>query len=200
MTSMEHVAKLADFQKYDLSDAEPVLQFEQRLLDIGIQDRFEGGLIDDIVIRADRDHVRKTLIDYTAWARLVPSVVAANVVYGDEFYQEIELNLTANNHAFEAVRLVCRSEQNILGYFYPEPARFLKHHCGDLLITSVDRKATKLTIVERWNLSERAGAIFPLRHGVTPGRQVTARLRLGARLLLHAVQNRAERFSMGTDK
>jgi hypothetical protein len=150
------------------------------------QENFEAKLVEDIAILAPPDVVRKALLDVTAWPDLLPFVHDVRLIYDDGLFQEFEAELDGGNGNTVSVRSVRRCEPDHISYFQPQPAGFLKHHCGDWFIRPLAENATHFTVVQRWTRSVKANSMFPPRGELTSAQQVARLLRDQARSALAA--------------
>lgn len=181
-----HVVIPVDDIKSDLTILELAGLLSRKLLATPGQQNFEVRLIEDTVISAPTEMVRQLLLDVNAWPRLLPYVHDVRLNYDDGLYQEFAMDLEGGNGSSVSVRSVQRCESDHIAYFQPEPACFLKHHCGDWFICPLAQNATHLTVVQRWTRSAKTEVMFPCRNGITPGQQVFALLREQARIALAA--------------
>jgi hypothetical protein len=152
----------------------------------------DGGLQEDIVIRASSETVRRSLLDVEAWPLVLAHVRYVRVTYDDGIHKEFTMDVRGRDGKFMPVRSVHRIEPCRIAYFDPEPACFLKHHCGDWFMNALSENATHLTLVQRWTLSPQADRMFRTCDGMSASRQVAALLREQARVGLLAWKQHLE--------
>jgi hypothetical protein len=157
------------------------------------QGNFEGKLVEDTVIAAPIDIVREALIAVCAWPRFLWYVHDVKVTYDDGIYQELVVDLDRGDGNSFSTRLIRRCDPSHIAYFRPEPAGFLKYHCGDWFFRPLTKNVTLLTIVQRWTCSAKAGLMFPNRNAISSEQQVSATLRQQASLALATWKHCLER-------
>jgi ribosome-associated toxin RatA of RatAB toxin-antitoxin module len=187
-----HVVISDDEIESDLTILELAGLLSRKLLTTPKQHGFDGRLQEDIVIGASAETIRRCVLDVEAWPRLLPYVRHVRVTYDDGLYQEFTMDVAGRDGEFLPVRSVQRSELHRITYFQPEPACFLKHHCGDWFINPLSENATHLTIVQRWTLSPHADRMFRTRDGINASQQIIALLREQARVALVAWKQHLE--------
>jgi hypothetical protein len=187
-----HVVISDDEIESDLTILELAGLLARKRLTTPEQDGFDGRLQEDIAIGASAETIRRALLDVEIWPHLVPYVRHVRVTYDDGLYQEFTMDVAGRDGEFLPIRCVRRSELNRITYFQPEPARFLKHHCGNWFINPMSENATHLTIVQRWTLSAHAEKMFATLDGMSASQQVIALLREQARVTLVASKRHLE--------
>ena len=177
-----------DELKPDLTLLELAGLVARKLLATPPQASFEGKLIEDIVIAAPAETVRHALLDVVAWPGRLSYVRDARLTYDDGMHQEFAMDLDDGLGRTVSIRSVRRCEADHIAYFQPQPACFLKHHCGDWFIRPLTPAATHLTLTKRWTRSAKAETLLPARHGMTSAQRVAALLRAQASGALTAWQ------------
>src|SRR5208337_86545 len=94
----------------------------------------DGRLQEDIVINTSAENVRRSLLDVKGWSRVLPDVRHVEIMYDDGLHLEFTMDVRGRDGDFLPVRCMQSSELDRITYFDPEPACFLKYHCGDWFI------------------------------------------------------------------
>ena len=110
------------------------------------------------------------------WPDRLSYVHDARLTYDDGQYQEFAMDLDGDHGRVISIRSVRRCEADHIAYFQPQPAGFLKYHCGDWFIRPLTPTATHLTLAKRWTRSERTEAHFRPLNGLSSAQQVSALL------------------------
>jgi len=129
----------------------------------------------EVILAAPLARVRQALLDVSAWPGLLPSVRKVGRIYDDGSCQEFTIEREIGDRSV-TVRTVRRCEPDHIAYFFPDPAPFLKHHCGAWLFEARAPESTRLVAIQSWALSAKASSWFPARDGMTTNERVAALL------------------------
>ena len=184
---------LADAFSVAIDDGE--LHREMRLLDVaaliasklapaGPKGRFDDGQMDATIIEASADAVYDALFNFRDWPERLPHVRAVNSHYDDGTFQEFDMEVEGANGDIIDVRSVRRCEPGRISFFQPKPPRFLRHHCGDWVIRSLDDNVTHVLARHQWQQSEDACAHFSASDKNAAGQDIRALLGEHARFAL----------------
>jgi acyl carrier protein len=196
MDSQELVCAAADMEKAfavklddgelhrDMSVLDVVRIISCKLADKVTLGDFTERLSEDTAIAVPIACVYQNLYEVESWPNKLPHVRHVTTRYDDGRFQEFDMEVDGGEGGAISVRSVRCCEPGRIRFFQPSPPRFVRHHCGDWILTSLSRDITHVVTRHRWRLADAAPELFLDRAGVGTAEQIKAWLAGHARFAL----------------